>query len=93
MYKLILFGLMALTSCNSPNYNATFTGFDGSKCACCWGYEITLDNGDTVKADKFPESLNDVSTRKYPFNATIEFKKSNNCVNIIEIESFEEVPN
>jgi hypothetical protein len=93
MHKII-FALLIVSalSCNTNDSNATFTGFAAEKCGCCWGYEITLDNGDKVKADKFPEALNDVSARAFPFKANIDFNKNTVCPNVIEIVTFEEVP-
>lgn len=88
--KKTIFALLIVSalSCNNNDKNATFTGFSGDKCGCCWGYEITLENGEKVKADKFPESLNDISARAFPFEGSIEFVNNSFCPNVIEITSF-----
>lgn len=90
MKKIIFALLLFCASCRNDNYNATFTGFAAAKCYCCWGYEITLDNGDKVKADKFPESLNDFFTRTFPFEGNITYRPHIQCSDVIEIVEFSE---
>ncbi len=88
-YLVILISLLMCKCDESTNDTVTFTGFDSSKCGCCWGYEINLENGSKVKCDKFPLNLNLKESTKFPFKGKIEFIESSGCQNHIDITSFE----
>jgi hypothetical protein len=98
MKKLTLIIFITFIGCsineiddNSSNNTVTFTGFDGSKCGCCWGYEIKLSNGKAVKAADFPSNLDLATDTKFPFKGIIKYEVASDCSNHIEISSFQKV--
>ncbi|MBL7739752.1 MAG: hypothetical protein JNK14_11065 [Chitinophagaceae bacterium] len=82
-----------LTACNKntdgdiKKSTGILTGFDASKCYCCWGWIISINNT-VYKFDKKPASSSiDLENISYPATVNIEWRPSStkNCSNWIDV--------
>ncbi len=97
MKKTLLIGItivLFLAACNKNDAGeikrsaGIITGFDGSKCYCCWGWIVEIDNV-IYKFDKIPPSSSvDLNNISYPVPVNIEWRPSaKNCSIRIEVIS------
>jgi hypothetical protein len=93
--------LVFLTTCNKENKDdfmakGVITGFDYTKCGCCWGWMINLNSDSTelytVDAryiDKHPSNLTLDSTTVFPVFIWLDYTNSPaHCGQAIDITRF-----
>ncbi len=87
---LLLFIIMAASACKKNNgsgiKNSTgvITSMSSEKCACCWGWNITI-GGENYRFEKIPASAPfDLENITYPTTVNIEWQNSHTgCDGII----------
>ena len=89
--KPLVFLLFLLYACEPrPNFNAVLTGFEGSKCYCCWGPKIKLTSRtDTLIIDELPAGITIDSNTQYPVYVEVDWKPDSTCKNKIDITYLE----
>ena len=64
---------------------ATITGFDTTKCGCCWGWEIEIDGKEHI-ARKLPNlTVASKDTMTFPIPIYINYTKAERCSNNIDV--------
>jgi hypothetical protein len=71
---------------NIKSSNAVITGMDLTKCSCCWGWVIEIDNV-IYKFDKAPAgSTVNLETLSYPATVNVSWRRApGNCSARIEL--------
>jgi hypothetical protein len=70
---------------------AVITGFDGSKCYCCWGLIINFDNDPDPNnpsnriIDELPADANITSNSIFPIYVKVDWKEDDKCSNKVDI--------
>jgi len=79
---IMSFGFKPPKTCNTK---ATITGFDLTKCACCWGWEIEV-NGKKHIARKLPNlTVASKDTMTFPIPIYIDYKVDRGCHRMIYV--------
>jgi hypothetical protein len=79
---ILLPAFLFLESCNKPaasgKVNAIITGFDASKCGCCWGAIIAV--GDkTYRIESVPAASGIDLFGPYPINVSLSYTFQQGC--------------
>ena len=92
LFSLLLIGTLFL-GCNKsavqegPYSTGIITGMDESKCYCCWGWIIEINNV-SYKFDKIPSGSSfDLNSITYPSTVKIKWRSSQtrNCSEFIDV--------
>jgi hypothetical protein len=92
--KFILIPLLStflfLTGCNKPassgKVNGVITGFDASKCGCCWGALITI-GSKTYRIESVPASSGIDLFGPYPINVSLSYTFQQGCTEKVIVSS------
>ena len=92
--KLILIVLLPtflfLSGCNKPassgKVNGVITGFDASKCGCCWGAIINI-AGKTFRIESVPVASGIDLFGPYPINVSLSYTFSQGCIEKVIVSS------
>ncbi len=84
--KLILIVLLPaflfLTGCNKPSssgkVNGVITGFDATKCGCCWGAIINI-GSKTYRIESVPPASGIDLFGPYPINVSLSYTFQQGC--------------
>lgn len=80
---LALFTVIIASAChknsNTAYVHGTITGYDLKKCACCGGYVLRLDNGDSsYRFFNFPAGSN-VDSTQFPQSVYLNYVVTDSC--------------
>jgi hypothetical protein len=79
---ILLLAFLFLTGCNKPaasgKVNGVITGFDASKCGCCWGAIVAI--GDkTYRIESVPAASGIDLFGPYPINVSLSYTFQQGC--------------
>lgn len=78
----VLLAFLLLTGCNKPassgKVNGVITGFDATKCACCWGAIITI-GSKTYRIESVPPASGIDLFGPYPINVSLSYTFQQGC--------------
>jgi hypothetical protein len=78
----LLSTLLFIAGCKKPassgKVNGVITGFDASKCGCCWGAIIAVD-GKTYRIESVPAASGIDLFGSYPINVSLSYTFQQGC--------------
>ncbi len=87
---LILFAIFIFSSCqkNDLNYVGKITEQDFSKCVCCGGFLLKIDNNQyNIFEQNLPSNNLDLKNAKLPMKVSLNFTiPTSGCENFIEVQ-------
>jgi hypothetical protein len=79
---VLLLAFLFLASCNKPSasgkVNGVITGFDATKCACCWGAIIAI-GSKTYRIESVPAASGIDLFGPYPINVSLSYTFQQGC--------------